>query len=145
VDEKGQQLYAYCSLADYELVSQCTWHVANGYARTTINGQHVMMHHLVYWGAGYVIGEEWEVDHRDRNKLRNIRCNLRLVTRQQNNLNRNSWGASGYRGVCWHKRHAKWQAKITRNGKITHLGYFGAAEEAALAYLRASDEWAANN
>lgn len=41
---------------------------------------------------------------------------------------------SGYRGVHWHKRLNKWNAKISVNKKDIHLGYFDTALESAQIY-----------
>jgi len=42
--------------------------------------------------------------------------------------------SSSFRGVMFHKRDGKWQAKIRIDGKTKHLGYFDDEEEAAHAY-----------
>lgn len=41
---------------------------------------------------------------------------------------------SKYKGVCWHPRCQRWQAKIGLNRKQHSLGYFRTEEEAARAY-----------
>lgn len=68
--------------------------------------------------------------------LLNIKSNLRVVTVQQNMMNRKSnvGSSSKYKGVRWRKREKKWQARIKINGKDKHLGYFTSEEEAAEAY-----------
>jgi hypothetical protein len=43
---------------------------------------------------------------------------------------------SGFLGVTAHRK--KWQARISYGGKLRHLGTFGTAEEAALAYDKAA-------
>lgn len=40
------------------------------------------------------------VDHRNRNPFDNRRCNLRFVTKRQNNLNKKSNNDTGFFGVC---------------------------------------------
>ena len=76
------------------------------------------------------------VDHINHNGLDNRRQNLRACTRSQNNLNRRMRrdNTSGYRGVGWNKKGAKWAAYGARNGKSVHLGFFGDIIEAAKAY-----------
>ncbi len=66
------------------------------------------------------------VDHIDNNKHNNKLVNLRFATSQENNQNRSisNRNTSGYKGVHWHKRSMKWQARITINGKIINLGSF---------------------
>lgn len=48
--------------------------------------------------------------------------------------------SSKYKGVCWHKHHKKWTAKIQINGKRKHLGYFEDEREAAQEYIKACQE-----
>lgn len=45
-------------------------------------------------------------------------------------------GSSKYRGVRWHERNGKWEARIfdSENGKQISLGYYGSEEAAARAY-----------
>jgi hypothetical protein len=69
-----------------------------------------------------------EVDHKDGNKLNNRRSNLRLATRGQQNQNRVSWAASGYKGV--HRNGKRWKALVHINGERHYLGTFDTPEEA---------------
>lgn len=39
-------------------------------------------------------------------------------------------------GVCWNKSHQKYQAKITMNSKIKHLGFFDTEQEAHKEYCK---------
>ena len=66
----------------------------NGYKRITINKKHRCVHILV---ALLFIGERppnFVIDHIDRDKTNNNVSNLRYITQQQNNFNKN---AKGYR------------------------------------------------
>lgn len=84
----------------------------------------------------------FEVDHCDGNGLMNRRKNLRVATKSQNQHNQRLGvaNASGAKGVSWYKRHNKWQAHITLNGKQKYLGLFQTIEAAAEAYAKASKE-----
>lgn len=73
------------------------------------------------------------IDHINGNKLDNRRCNLRVVTPQQNQLNRHRpdpRNTSGYKGVT---------RRVLRSGEVrwiaqigtTYLGTFSTIEEAA--------------
>jgi hypothetical protein len=83
-----------------------------------------------------------EVDHRDQHKLfryrivDNRRQNLRNVSTSQNHANqRKGVGcSSSFKGVSWHKRDEKWQARIKVNRRGIHIGYFTSEVEAAIAY-----------
>lgn len=68
-----------------------------------------------------------EVDHRWHDTLDNRRKKLRVVTHQKNQFNRKGasrHGASGIRGVRWHKLAKKWMAQVTFNKKLHYLGLF---------------------
>jgi len=72
------------------------------------------------------------VDHIDNNGLNNLRNNLRIATHEQNlhNGRKHRDGSSQYKGVRWHTRDNRWEARI----KNTFIGYFDSEEKAALAY-----------
>jgi hypothetical protein len=77
-----------------------------------------------------------DVDHIDGNGLNNTRSNLRVCSRSENLRNQrlHSDNTSGFKGVSYHKRDRKWQARIRVNGKQHFLGYFDTPEAAARAY-----------
>jgi HNH endonuclease len=85
---------------------------------------------------------ELQVDHIDGDGLNNTRGNLRAVTRQTNNRNRqrNANSASGFKGVYWHKGARKWRADIRHNGRMKYLGLFDSAIVAAQCFDRAAIE-----
>ena len=80
------------------------------------------------------------MDHIDGNKKNNSAENLRWATISENLCNRGKHknNKSGMKGVSPHK--GRWQAKITKDGKQTHLGIFNTAEEASVAYAIAAAE-----
>lgn len=82
------------------------------------------------------------VDHINGNPLDNRKCNLRLCSQSQNNMNsklqKNS--TTGYRGVSWHKKAGKWRAYINVNRKQYHLGLYDDINDAIDAYNKASIE-----
>jgi hypothetical protein len=134
---------------DFELVSAYKWQVQwntrtkSFYAVTTIrkpNGKRttVRMHRLI---MGATNSEK--VDHIHHLTLDNRKSELRLCTNSQNLCNRGAQdgNTSGYKGVSWHKGNKKWQAKITLNGKGTHLGYFPTPELAHEAYCQSAPEF----
>ena len=102
-----------------------------GYLRIMVQSRRYKAHRLAWL---YVYGE-WpkdQIDHINRNRSDNRIANLREVTNKQNmqNAGKSSHNTSGHPGVCWHKQHSKWQAKIMHNYKGIHLGYFATLEEA---------------
>lgn len=76
------------------------------------------------------------VDHINRNGLDNRRCNLRLVTRSQNNMHaaKREGCSSSYKGVDWQAGSRKWRARIKAHGRHIYLGMYETEIEAALAY-----------
>lgn len=81
------------------------------------------------------------IDHINGNKLDNRRCNLRVVTQQQNTFNMKKRIApirgenpSRFKGVVWRNDRKKWRSCITFNGKRYYLGLYDTEQEAALAY-----------
>ena len=85
--------------------------------------------------------ERWtQIDHINGNGLDNRKCNLRFANANQNQHNRktNKNNKSGYKGVCWHKRHNKWISRISINNKLIHLGLFNDKLDAANTYNNAA-------
>ena len=80
------------------------------------------------------------IDHINHNGLDNRKCNLRIVTVQQNQQNSTSRknSTSKYLGVSFYKKSLKWNAKIWINNKNLHLGYYVNENDAAQAYNKAA-------
>lgn len=79
-----------------------------------------------------------DVDHINRVRTDNRRCNLRRATRAQNLINSSlsPSNTTGYKGVCWVEKRQKFKASISIFNKSQHLGYFDTAEQASEIYLR---------
>jgi hypothetical protein len=127
---------------DFEWLNQWNWCYrtpksgknAMGYAIRMTQKDHVRtrihMHRLIMNTP-----PELEVDHINGNRIDNQKSNLRNCTHQQNIFNKtNLWNnTSGYRGVSlYYSKY--WVARITINVKISHIGTYKTAEEAAHAY-----------
>tara|TARA_R110002153_G_scaffold160823_1_gene313155 strand:+ start:191 stop:676 length:486 start_codon:yes stop_codon:yes gene_type:complete len=83
------------------------------------------------------------IDHINRNPLDNRRDNLRIVSRQENqmNLSINKNNKSGVAGVNWNKNANKWVAQIMYKNKSIFLGIFDNLEDAAKARKDAEEEY----
>ena len=81
------------------------------------------------------------VDHVNRDRLDNRKCNLRICTKSENLYNQpmHKNNKSGYKGVYFIKDRLKtpWRAQIVANKKRYVLGRFKTAEEASIAYKNA--------
>lgn len=130
----GMGRYTLVDNEDYERVRQraASWTVtSNGY----VNCGLILLHSFIMETP-----KGFDIDHKNHNKLDNRRSNLRIVTRSQNNWNgsKKKTSKSGYKGVRFYPRLNKWQARIWKDWKEYHLGYFTTAEEAAMAYNKAA-------
>ena len=98
----------------------------------------VIMHRLILG----VKDRKTQVDHIDRNGLHNWKGNLRIATHSENRRNEGlrDINSSGLKGVGWHKRIGKWQARLGFEYGRIHLGYFDDKWDAAKAYNEAASE-----
>lgn len=134
IDEGDVELiskYKWYAQVDYRS-AQRTVYAVTGHAATTLS-----LHRLLMGSPKNAL-----VDHRNGNGLDNRRRNLRLCTSSQNQANARvrSDNSSGYRGVTWHRKSAKWNAYISVSGKRKHLGLFVDPWDAAEAYNAAALE-----
>lgn len=130
--------YATVDLQDFEHLSQYRWHLKRawptspGYAQRRAGGVQVAMHRQILGLPPRRDGGP-EADHVNRNGLDNRRCNLRVVTRSQNNQNRPAQhnAKSPYRGVWWASDKGKWRASVKLDGRRYYGGYFTDEAQAA--------------
>lgn len=110
----------------------------DGYVAMRVDGKHYAAHRLA-WFYVHGVWPEDQIDHINGVRHDNRICNLRTATRAENGQNRaiNKSSASGYLGVSWYPLSGKWLARIRKNGKLKHIGYFDTAERAHAAYLSA--------
>ena len=77
------------------------------------------------------------VDHINGDILDNRKCNLRIVTMSQNQMNRKKKSdkfSSNFKGVYWVKRDNVWRVRISFNKTRYYLGEFTNEIEAAKRY-----------
>jgi hypothetical protein len=126
---------------DYERLIRFKW-CYNKYAVTTIRieGKPACraVHQMIL-----VAPPGLEIDHINRNKLDNRRCNLRIVTHSENMKNKAprprkptplrkpKVGRSGVLGVTWRSKRQMWIASYQKNKHRAYLGAYSTVQEAA--------------
>lgn len=111
----------------------------NGYIRIRVLKRYVYAHRLAF----AFLNDRWptEVDHINGDRTDNRASNLRECTRQQNQWNAKKRGASPaspHKGVTWSKQKGKWQARLSKDYKNLHLGFFETDAAAGAAYMVAA-------
>lgn len=123
----------YFDECDFEIVKQYKWHIRSDGYLESFDSDHrrVLMHRLV---MGVLSRDQRLVDHilgvETRND--NRKYNLRVVTKSQNNMNRDLGknNKSGVLGVSWDNTRGKWRAYIDANKHRFELGYYDCIEQA---------------
>lgn len=97
-------------------------HKKTGYWQLMLNHKHYLAHRLAwFWLYG-----QWpngDLDHKNSARTDNWISNLREGTPSQHSAHAKG-RRDGLKGVSWHKRNKKWQARIRKNGKQIFLGMF---------------------
>lgn len=139
---KGEKFYF--DLDDYTLIKEYCWCIdCEGYASTNLwdddKKKSIRMHRLII----SIPGKKYEIDHINNNKKDNRKCNLRIVTRSQNSMNRGlqSNNKTGVTGVTFYEPYDKWNSQIALNGKHINLGYFSDFEDAVKARKEAEEKY----
>lgn len=131
-----------CDIDDWEEQKKFTWRENDrGYAYKTRNKGDRMRDAMFH---NRIMGEKdgMYVDHINRNKLDNRRCNLRFVTPQVNIINRDILrnNTSGCTGVV-RQPNGKWHATITVNRKVIGLGAYEDINDAIKARKEAEEKY----
>jgi hypothetical protein len=109
-----------------------------GYCQITMAVNNKTISLLAHQFAWYMVNKECvkEIDHINGLRHDNRICNLRSVTHQQNNWNRNK-----SKGYYYNKREQKWKSQIKINNKTIGLGTYNIEQEARNAYLQAKEKY----
>lgn len=114
-----------------------------GYIRTHIDGKYHTVHRI----AWLIVYGEWveypafEIDHINGDRSDNRLCNLRKVTKSQNQRNAGQRvnNTSGVHGVNWKPKYnskpgdGRWVARIWNGPRHVYLGSFQSLHEASIA------------
>lgn len=144
-----QGKYAMVDDSDFRWLNQWRWYAALDKKNRTFYAQRhcwnkqtkkdeiVRMHRLILDAPKGKM-----VDHISGDCLDNRRENIRVVSHQENSLNRRIQkdNTSGFKGVHWNKQSGKWTACIQKGRVSFFLGYFVEREEAARAYDEAASK-----
>lgn len=126
------------------LMAMGKWHCNDGYGKITLNyrkpdgtrgAKKIWMHRAVLNAPPGKF-----VDHISGSRLDNRKANLRFCSHNENQRNSGPQknNTSGYKGVSWHKRRQKFDAKIVSDRKSIYLGSYESAKLAAIAYNEAA-------
>lgn len=127
---------------DYDRLLKHKWYFgSHGYAVRDTGGRKnrraVLMHNEIICPLPTFV-----IDHLNREKLDNRKCNLRACTKSQNSFNSfRKDNASGYRGVSWCRITNKWVTRKSVRGVYKVIGYFTTAEDANDAYKAVSIQY----
>jgi len=116
---------ALIDIEDIEKVKNYKW---NCYDDLHIHNDDIWLHRLIM----NCTDDNLVVDHINHNPLDNRKCNLRICTTQENNMN-NSLSISnttGIIGIHYIKKRNSWQANITVKNKVIVLGEFNNKDDA---------------
>lgn len=133
----------YVDIEDYEKIKDICWHISTkeGYlGGFTLgpNRESILLHRLIMDAPS-----DMKVDHINHDPSDNRKCNLRIVTHQQNMINTklNRANKSGYKGVWRDERYGKWLAYISYMGEMISLGYYDRKEDAIAARQAAEEKY----
>jgi hypothetical protein len=111
------------------------------YAAGEVNGKRCYLHRVV--GARFLdLPDGRHIDHVDVCGLSNRRTNLRAVTNQENNCNKELQinNKSGHKGVSLCRQTGRWKAQVQARGKMHWGGRHATKEDAIAAYAALAAE-----
>ena len=114
---------------------------SDGYRVVQIFKRRMLVHRVIYAMVhGECIGE---IDHINGNPSDNRPCNLRVVTRSQQNMNKKPSRTNkfGVPGVCFYPRFNLYNARVRVNGRRISLGYYKTLDEAYEVYKKAVEQY----
>lgn len=113
----------------------------DGYVYINFKRKKILAHRAA-WFIVFERPPSAQIDHINMNRGDNRLCNLREASHADNIRNRSAQAnnTSGFKGVTFNKRSAKYEASIRFNKEKRSLGCFDTALEASQAYQAAAKE-----
>ena len=114
--------------SDVPKVEPFKWNLSKGYVVTKQGDKHIKLHRIIM--SDYLDVDK-EVDHINRNKLDNRKCNLRIVSHYENmqNLGQNKRNSTGEKGIYYIKSKNRYRVDYRQGDKI-HKKMFQTFDEA---------------
>lgn len=112
---------------------------SGGYVYIVVCRTKVVAHRLA-WLHYYGTASDKYLDHKDGCRTNNAIENLREASTSENiaNSRLSTANKSGHKGVSWHSKAQKWEAKIWVDYTPHYLGLFSSKEDASEAYRSAA-------
>lgn len=137
----GEWFYAFVSREDTWAAS-CNWFITKeGYVQRNFNKRTEYLHRLVHLRVAYPDDHERGfdtlvlIDHRNRDRLDNMRRNLRPLSQGEQNRNQHRNDRDDV-GVIWVEQRQRWQAHIKHQNRTIFVGRFRAKQQAIRARQR---------
>lgn len=113
--------------------------ITTNYLQAHINYKQYYIHRIIGFAfLGLDITDtKTQIDHKNHIRYDNRIDNLRIVSHQQNN-----WNKENVKGYYWNKLMKKWESRIRiADNQRIHLGYFDNELDAENAYLEAKQQY----
>lgn len=129
-NKKDECFISKIDLEDIDIISKHKWYLnSSGYFISKIEDKTITLHKFLIGNKLTEIHNT--IDHKDRNKLNNMRNNLRVVSINENSYNRSLYNnnTSNIIGVGFDKYHKKYTAILFKDNK-QYKKYFSNVEDA---------------
>lgn len=129
--ENVNQIFFF-DLEDYKYIKNYHWYLnGQGYIETHSHKQKILMHRFVLQQHNKLHKED-VIDHKNKLRYCNIKSNLNIVTKLENNQNTRLYknNTSGYKGVSYDSNLQKWRSYINHQHKRIYGGNFNDINDA---------------
>ena len=140
--ESGMLLWRYGNKRNVKPWQEAKALNGNGYVCVKIQGKDYPAHRIIWLYVHGAFPKEF-IDHKNRIRNDNRLCNLRDVSRSDNNQNISlpSHNKSGHMGVSWIKNRNCWTVTVAVNKKNKWLGYYKNLDDAIAARKKGEKQY----